>query len=379
MGDMLLRDRQTIGATAERELTADSATGSTLVDAALTEGNDFWNGSVLKTIRGTGAGQQRTVADFDAASDTLTVSPNWTTNPAAGTVYLLDRPAPAAELFRAGSFRHDLTIERLDRAVKDASLSPFPAVMGKRSAKLSFTTELRGSGAAGTPPDYGILFKACGMAETVVGGASVAYKPTSNKAAFTRACVTVYLDGLRILYLGCMGTFSAELPLDGVPAVNWDFTAADFLVSDAALVEGSAYQEVIPAPVMVTGFSFAGFNFDIARLTLALNNEVALRQSVNVPGGHIGALVTRRAPSGGFDPEAVLKGTKDLFADWEAGAQAALAVVIGSQAGNICTIAAPKCQYTGAGLGDRNGLLAYEAPFVMNRASGDDEVTITFT
>ena len=379
MGDMLLRDRQTVGATEERELTADSAAAGTLVDAALTEADDFWNGSILKTIRGMGAGQQRTVADFDAAGDALTVSPGWAVNPEAGTRYLLDRPAPAAELFRAGGFRHDLNIDRLERAVKDASLSPFPAVMGKRSARLSFTTELRGSGAAGTPPDYGILFRACGMAETISGGASVAYKPTSDKADFIRACITVYLDGLRILYLGCMGTFSLELPLDGVPVANWDFTAADFAVSDAALVEGSAYQEVVPPPVMVTGFSFAGFNFDISRLTLALNNTVTLRQSANVPGGHIGALVTRRAPSGSFDPEAVLKGTKDLFADWEAGAEAPLTAVIGSQAGNICTLAAPKCQYTGAGFGDRGSLLSYEAPFAMNRVGGDDELTITFT
>lgn len=379
MGDMLLRDRQTIGATEEKELVADAAAGSTLVDAALAEGDDYWNGAVLKTIRGTGAGQQRSVADFDAVSDTLTVSPAWATVPGPGTVYLLDRPAPAAELFRAGGFRHDLNVERLERAVKDASLSSFPAVMGKRSAKLSFATELRGSGAAGTPPDYSVLFKACAMAETVVGGASVAYKPTSDKSAFARACITVYIDGLRVLYLGCMGSFSAELPLDGVPVINWDFTAADFLVSDAALAEGTAYQEVAPAPVMAAGFSFAGFNFDISRLTLALNNTVALRESANVPGGHIGALVTRRAPSGSFDPEAVLKGTKDLFADWEAGAEAALAAVIGFQPGNICTLSAPKCQYTGAGFGDRGGLLTYEAPFVMNRGAGDDELTITFT
>ena len=251
--------------------------------------------------------------------------------------------------------------------------------MGKRSAKLSFTTELRGSGTAGTPPDHGILFKACALAETIVGGASVTYKPASDKSTFTRACITVYLDGLRIMYLGCMGTFTIELPLDGVPVVNWEFTAADFVVTDAALVAGSAYQAAVPAPVMVTGFSFAGFNFDIARLTLALNNTVALRQSANVPGGHINALVTGRAPSGSFDPEAVLKATKDLFADWEGGSQVALAAVVGSAAGNICTLTAPKCQYSDAGFGDREGLLTYEAPFVMNRNTGDDELSIAYT
>ena len=51
MGDTILMDRQTIGATEERELVADSADASTLVDAALSEDDDFWNGSVLRTIR----------------------------------------------------------------------------------------------------------------------------------------------------------------------------------------------------------------------------------------------------------------------------------------------------------------------------------------
>ena len=242
---------------------------------------------MLRTIRGAGTGQQRTVADFDAASDTLTVDSAWGTNPAAGTVYLLDRPAGAAELFRAGSFQHDLSVEQLERAVKDASLSPFPFVMGKRSARLSFTTELRGSGAAGAAPDYGILFRACGMAETVVASTSVAYAPTSDKANFTRAAITAYVDGLRVIYMGCMGTFTVNLPLDGVPTVDWEFQAADFLVSDAPLLAGTSYDAQLPAPVLVAGFTLGGFHFDAASLSFEMNNEVALRQSANLPGGHI--------------------------------------------------------------------------------------------
>ena len=58
MGDTILMDRQIIGATAEKELVADSADASTLVDAALSEDDDFWNGSVLRTIRGVGIGQK---------------------------------------------------------------------------------------------------------------------------------------------------------------------------------------------------------------------------------------------------------------------------------------------------------------------------------
>ena len=379
MGDTILMDRQTIGATEERELVADSADASTLVDAVLSEDDGFWNGSVLRTIRGMGVGQRRKVSGFDAASETLTVDDAWDAAPAAGTAYLLDRPAAASELFRAGNFAHEVSVEQLERAVKDASLSPFPSIPGKRSAQVSFTTELRGSGAAGVAPDYGLLFKACAMKETIVEGASVAYGPVSDKSGYTRICLTAFIDGLRVMYLGCMGSFSINCPLDGVPTVDWEFEAADFEVSDAPVPDGASYDAQTPEPVLMSGFSFGGFHFDAANIRFAMNNEVVLRQSANISGGHLNAMVTGRAPSGSFDPEAVLKATDDVFADWEDGARLPLKVQVGHRAGNICTITAPKCQYTDMGFSDRDGLLTYDAPFRLARDAGDDEIAIVFT
>ena len=379
MSDMLLMDRQTIGATVEKELAADSAGASTLVDAALAEDDDFWNGSVLRTIRGVGVGQKRKVSDFDATSDTLTVDAAWDATPAAGTAYLLDRPAAASELFRAGNFSHEIGVEQLERAVKDASLSPFPSIPGKRSARISFSTELRGSGTAGVAPDYGLLFRACAMRETIVQNTSVAYAPASDKSIYTRICITAFIDGLRVMYLGCMGSFSINCPLDGVPTVDWEFEAADFEVSDAPLPGGASYDAQTPEAILMSGFSFGGFHFDAANIRFAMNNEVVLRQSANASGGHVNAVVTGRAPSGSFDPEAVLKATEDVFADWESGARLPLSVQVGHRAGNICTITAPKCQYADLGFSDRDGLLAYDAPFRLARNAGDDEIAIVFT
>ncbi|MDE0331594.1 MAG: phage tail tube protein [Nitrospinae bacterium] len=379
MGDTILMDRQTIGATLERELTADSADVSTLVDTALTEDDGFWNGSVLRTIRGMGVGQKRKVNDFDSALDTITVDAAWDAVPAAGTAYLLDRPAAVSELFRAGSFAHEISVEQLERAVKDASLSPFPSIPGKRSAQISFSTELRGSGAPGVAPDYGILFRACAMQETIVAGTSIAYAPESDKLDYSKICLTTFIDGLQVMYLGCMGSFSINCPLDGVPTVDWEFEAADFEVSDAPLSSGASYDEETPESILMSGFSFGGFHFDVANIRFAMNNEVVLRQSANASGGHVNALVTGRAPSGSFDPEAVLKATDDVFADWESGAQLPLKVQIGHKAGNICTITAPKCQYTDMGFSDREGLLTYDTPFRLARDEGDDEISIVFT
>ena len=217
------------------------------------------------------------------------------------------------------------------------------------------------------------------MRETIVGGASVTYAPTSHKSSYTRICLTTFIDGLRIMYLGCMGSFSINCPLDGVPTVDWEFEAADFEVSDALLPDGASYDEQTPEPVLMSGFSFGGFHFDAANIRFAMNNNVVLRQSANASGGHVNAMVTGRAPSGSFDPEAVLKATDDVFADWESGAQLPLGVQIGHRAGNICTITAPRCQYVDLGFSDRDGLLTYDAPFRLARDIGDDEISIVFT
>ena len=56
-------------------LTADSGTTTTLVDAGLTQADDYWNGSLLVFRTGTNSGRTAIVTDFDAASDTITFTP----------------------------------------------------------------------------------------------------------------------------------------------------------------------------------------------------------------------------------------------------------------------------------------------------------------
>lgn len=95
-----------VGAVAHKG-TAGSGTASTLVDSALVDANDdVWKGHRIYTVAGTGAGQERAVSAFTASSDTLTVAPNWTTNPDATTQYIL--------------LRKEWTIDHLRNAWKQA-------------------------------------------------------------------------------------------------------------------------------------------------------------------------------------------------------------------------------------------------------------------
>lgn len=79
---------------------AQSATASTIVlDAAAALGDDNPNGSLVYIVAGTGAGQSpRVITDYVTATDTATVSPDWTTTPDSTSVFVLvgSPPAPTA-------------------------------------------------------------------------------------------------------------------------------------------------------------------------------------------------------------------------------------------------------------------------------------------
>ncbi len=77
--------------------TADSGTTLTLVDNALTQANDFWNGMTLIITGGTNVGEIRQISDFDAATDKITVDAAFTLAIDTSSTYLIRREMNWAE------------------------------------------------------------------------------------------------------------------------------------------------------------------------------------------------------------------------------------------------------------------------------------------
>jgi len=76
--------------------TADSGSEGTLIDDALTQADDFWNGAIVLMRTGNNAGLARTIVDFNAASDTLSFEPDFPYAIAAGDEYtIVGAPAHA--------------------------------------------------------------------------------------------------------------------------------------------------------------------------------------------------------------------------------------------------------------------------------------------
>ena len=88
--------------------------------------------------------------------------------------------------------------------------------------EVEFDVEMAGSGVAGTAPAYGLLFKACQMAEEITASTSVIYTPASNGTD----ALTMYfqLDGQRHALKGARGTWSIKFDSQGIPYFHFKFT-----------------------------------------------------------------------------------------------------------------------------------------------------------
>lgn len=379
----LLERKTSIGAAIENEDISSDGSTTTFVGSGatgLSTVNDFYNDGHLRIIGGPGAGLSQKITDYLGATETITI-PVGDDLDGGGSVGLISPLPAAAVLFRAGEYSPSPNVEMLERFIRDGSFSQFPKIPARRSAELSFSCELKGSGAAGTAPDISILLQACGLTETIVAATSVTYGPTSDFTLLKTISIVVYKDGLRILFMGCIGNFTIRVGLDSIPRIEFSFMAGDFRVDDSGIVAGTGYESTKPSPPIGIGFVFGGYQYEIANFSLEAGNDISLRNSIGAPGGYSTAIITNRVPRGSFDPEAVLKGTKDNWDDYEKGAERAVTLTYGRTAGNIVAINARKCQYDGLAFGERNSILTYDAPFMCNRrtATGDDEYTLTFT
>lgn len=280
--------------------------------------------------------------------------------------------------FLAANINFKPNIEMNPRGNVSSSLSNFSEVPGKRSATMEFDVELKGSGTAGTAPALGKLFKACGFGETVVAITSVTYAPASS--SISSLTLALYNDGVIFKMWGARGNVSLKLDAGKPAMLHFVFTGADFTVTDGVMLSsGIAYESTKPQPFLSATFTIDSYAALVSALEFNMNNEVALRPDVNSGSGHKSAIITGRKPSLSIDPEMVTVATYDFFGKWRSGNEGALSALVSGSAGNICTITAPKVQYTGADLADHSGIRSLGIPSQLNRNAGDDELSIAFT
>lgn len=283
-----------------------------------------------------------------------------------------------ADAFLAMNINFNPEIEMGARDNVTSSLSVFSQVPGARKATMEFDVELKGSGAVATAPALGKLLLACGFGEAIVAATSVTYKPAST--GIGTMSLALYNDGVRYGIFGARGNVSLKLEKGKPGLLHFVFTGADFTVTDVAILSSAvSYETTKPVPFLTATLTIDSYAALLGALEFNMNNEVALRSDVNASSGNKTAVITGRKPTLSIDPEMVTVATYDFFGKWRSGNEGALTLALTGAAGNICTITAPKVQYTGAKLADNSGIRSLGVDCQLNRNAGDDELVIAFT
>ena len=277
--------------------------------------------------------------------------------------------------------------EQNDRKTVRASLSKDPAVAGARMARIKFSTELKGSGSAGTAPtNLSAPFKACRMTETIVGATSVTYKPASSESSVASATVVVKEGNAGTSFklkkiIGARGTFKLVAGVGNIVYVQFEFLGRYVAPSDS-----TAFTDLTttPDPIAFLGatLSFQGVaTLKVTSVTIDLGNVLVARKDVNQATGVFAAAIVDRNCVGEMDPEQELTSTIDFPVNLTTDVESSLSYALTGSAGNITTVTCPKTQIRNLSEAERDQIRTQPLTLRFNRnsAGGDDEISIAFT
>jgi len=274
---------------------------------------------------------------------------------------------------------HDPTAPFIERKPISAGGGHDVGVVGERTAKISFRAELRGNGNAGAADlDAGIAaaLLACGWQKS-----AGVYKRQPACTSQQTATLYTYEDGRLKAACGCAGTARLEGAPGQLCSFTFDFEGVWIAPTTAAL-PSPAHNSTVPprfagAAVTVTKGSDV-YSPRFSRFALNLNNKLAALRDPEPAAGVLCYSVPEWDPQCEFDAEAVLAAVADVWAEWLAGTPGALAIQVGSAAGNRIDIDAPVFQYRSIAGGDRDGLQLdnLTGQCCVSSAPGD-ELTIT--
>ena len=278
-----------------------------------------------------------------------------------------------------------------------------PAAVTNKLARITFRTEIMGSGTAGTEPKWSRFIKACGFKTTTVASVSNTYNPVvpstlaydgTGATGNTALSIEVHEDGLVRSARDCRGTFRITAEAGSLAYIDWEFMGIYNGEADAAYpVLSTGFDNQTP-PIFESALAawhgvaasvilFRTWNFE-------LGNVLSPRFDANTASGLRSIFINDRKSTSTVDPET------PLLADWTtgsvgrliAGTTGAFAVTVGGTAGNRLAFSSPSAlaQVTDVSEGDRDSIradtltFAFNAPMNESDAStADDDIQLSLT
>jgi len=262
-------------------------------------------------------------------------------------------------------------------------------VPGPASVVITFRMPIKGSGTAGTAPDFDAVMKACGWEVTNVAVTSDTYAPHSavdgagGNPGASYSC-TLLVDGEAYPAKNGWGNFVLSANVGEPGFLDVTFTGGYVAPLADALEATTALDTTTPPAFLGAGVTIGGATpTGVTALTLDSGNVVTLLQDANDTNGVTGSRVVSRLITGSIDAEVLA--ARDDFSLWRAGTTGILNVgPIGGTAGNKWTLTVARYKLSTPTMSSVDGILKHTLPFMAASQPSDvegttDPVTLAFT
>lgn len=247
-------------------------------------------------------------------------------------------------------------------------------------ATVTTTVPLSGSGTPGTPPIFGELLRACGLAELIVAGESVTYVPATDEGE--SFCVWFVEDGQIQKVPGVRGNAEGNLTAKQDPTLQFTLTGLFKRMeplAEAISKRPEAFAEELAVNFQNTpGRNVHGHQGCMQSLSFNLGNEV----NVNNKPGCEKVTITDRSITGQVEIEAPNITTKNYFQAIESHqvvTKDRVSIKHGTTPGNIVEVVGTKVQLSTLSRTDSSGTLHYTMGTRYTEDQGDDELALIFT
>lgn len=262
---------------------------------------------------------------------------------------------------------HDGTLKRMTGVRGNVAFELDAGSSGQATFTLTGHTKMRGTAQAGGASTI-TLASTYSATNDVYNGQKITI--TSGTGAGQSKTISAYVGATKVATVSVAWSVVPDstsiYEIDNGP---WD----------AALVTPT-FDATVPVPLIALPFSIDSYAAVISKLAFDTGGKLSMPPDISAPDGFGQIQLIGRAVTGSFDPEAVLVATQDFVGKWKGGNAMALDTgVIGTTAGNRYRVQMPAVTYTGAAKGEREGVSAFDMPFMAAETTTDNEVTITFT
>lgn len=266
------------------------------------------------------------------------------------------------------------------------SLDSMKGVTGSVVATISFTTELKGSGADGSPfPDLD-LWKAAGFecGESDYSGGSMVVEQASPSEMKT-VSIRYFADGMQWDFKGCVGTFTLSCESGAIGKCNWTFTGmCDGMPSDGTNPTPSYNTTLPPVCQAATLTLDGGTAFGVCtKVDFDMGNEIANRRDMSETFGYTVPQITRRAGTGSMTVEVPTVSSYNWQTAWnnKNKIDGALTVGAGGSNHNTMAITWDMALNSSPSISDSDGILTYEIGFqlITDNLAGENTFAITYT